>query len=462
MNIVTQNTANEQVSGTISCFIKKYGIRDLLEKCNARKEKGVAVLSIFLYLLQNVFADRSMYMQQKTGRYQESFSKNAYYRFLNSVKTNWQRFTTLLSARIINESLRPLTDEKRRDAFIIDDTLYSRTGYKKTELCSRVFDHAHMRYRKGFRLLTLGWSDGSSFMPINSCLLASPNEQNILGTTTAYDKRSLAGRRRQQARRKGTEVMIELLSAALKAGHRAKFVLFDSWFSAPRQIVEIKDMGLDTIAMVKLSSKVHYNYNGEWLSIKQIYSRNRKRPGRSKYLLSVNVLVGKDKPGEHSIPAKIVCVRNRNNHKDWLAILCTDTSLSEEEIIRIYGKRWDIEVFFKTCKSYLKLLTECHNLSYDALTAHVAVVFTRYMLLSLERRKDQDDRTIGELFLHRVDELADISFNHSLQLILVAMLDSICSVFHATEEQLSLFTAEFISRLPDYLKKSFLPLLHAV
>lgn len=75
MNIVAQNTANEQVSGTISCFVKNYGIRDLLEKCNARKEKGVAVLSIFLYLLQNVFADRSMYMQQKTERYQESFSK---------------------------------------------------------------------------------------------------------------------------------------------------------------------------------------------------------------------------------------------------------------------------------------------------------------------------------------------------------------------------------------------------
>ena len=59
-----------------------------------------------------------------------------------------------------------------------------------------------------------------------------------------------------------------------------------------------------------------------------------------------------------------------------------------------------------------------------------------------------------------VDEMADISFNHSLQLILVAMLDSICFVFHATEEQLSLFTAEFISRL-YYRKKPFLPLLHA-
>ena len=56
------------------------------------------------------------------------------------------------------------------------------------------------------------------------------------------------------------------------------------------------------------------------------------------------------------------------NKKDWIAFICTNPDLSEEEIIRIYGKRWKIEVFFKTRKSYLKLLTECHSLSYDALT----------------------------------------------------------------------------------------------
>ena len=93
-------------------------------------------------------------------------------------------------------------------------------------------------------------------------------------------------------------------------------------------------------------------------------------------------MVGKDNP----IPAKIVCVRNKANRKDWLAFICTDTTLSEEEIIRIYGKRWQIEVFFKTCKSMLNLIGECHSLSYDALTAHVAIVFTRYMLLAMEHK----------------------------------------------------------------------------
>ena len=56
------------------------------------------------------------------------------------------------------------------------------------------------------------------------------------------------------AQSKGTDVMIQLIDEAMKAGHKAKYVLFDSWFSNPHQIVQIKDKGLDTIAMVRISS----------------------------------------------------------------------------------------------------------------------------------------------------------------------------------------------------------------
>ena len=41
-------------------------------------------------------------------------------------------------------------------------------------------------------------------------------------------------------------------------------------------------------------------------NIKEIYYRNKKRRGKSKYLLTIGAMVGKENP----IPAKIVCVRN--------------------------------------------------------------------------------------------------------------------------------------------------------
>lgn len=174
---------------------------------------------------------------------------------------------------------------------------------------------------------------------------------------------SLAGKRRALSKMKGTKAMIELIKTALANGHKADYVLFDTWFSSPAQLIDIKSLGLDAIAMVKKSSKIRYIYDGKKLSISKIFGISKKRRGKSKYLLSVPVMVEKN---GIQIPAKIVCVRNKNNKKDWIAIISTNVDFSEEEIIRVYGKRWNIEVFFKTCKSTLNLVGECRSLSYDS------------------------------------------------------------------------------------------------
>ena len=424
-----------------------------MKKCNGTKEKGVPAISILRYKLGNIIVGRSMYMQQRTGSFREDFSKNTFYRFLNSSKTNWLRFTSLLAADIINNDIKELTDEVRKNVFIIDDSLFNRTSCKKTELGSKVFDHTSMNYKKGYRMLTLSWSDGNTLIPVNSCLLASSKESNIIGPTKAFDKRTLAGKRRKLAQTKAPEVMMTLLDTATTAGLSADYVLFDSWFANPTQITDIKSKGMDVIAMIKKSSRIKYEYCGEQLNIKEIYSRNKKRRGRSKYLLSIDVKIGKENP----IPAKIVCVRNKANRKDWLAFICTDTDLSEEEIIRIYGKRWQIEVFFKTCKSMLNLIGECHSLSYDALTAHTAIVFTRYMLLAMEQRQNEDQRTLGELFFFLVDEMADITFCRSLGILMDALKASLQEILKLSNEQISVFVADFESRLPEYLRNALHP-----
>ena len=451
MSSIPHKTENgNEIFDSATKFLKEFQVGKLLFQCNAGKMKGIPVMDIFRYLFCCIFSDRSMYMQRKTGVFEGGFCKNTVYRFLNNTKTNWQRFTTLLSARIINNFMKPLTSDNRKDVFIIDDSLFDRSRSCKTELLARVFDHCSMKYKRGYRMLTLGWSDGNSFVPVNHCLLSAAEDKNLLCEASSYDGRSLAGKRRRQSRRKATEVMLELIHMAQKSVLSAKYVLFDSWFSSPKVVAALKqELGLDTIAMVKKSSKIKYGYQDGRFNIKEIYSKNRKRRGRSKYLLSINVTVG-----EEEIPAKIVCVRNKSKKKDWLAILCTDTSLSEEEIIRTYGKRWDIEVFFKSCKSYLRLVKECRSTSYDALNAHTAIVFTRYMMLSVAQRRNTDDKTLCELFFCLMDELDDITFSQSMQIIMNALMDSVMEYFHITEQELEKFTASFIQRLPKYMQEA--------
>lgn len=450
MSILPQFSENSELSNSISSFFSKFKVGELLHKSNADKEKGVSAVKIFRYKLCNIFSDRSMYMQMQTGRFKEGFSKNTYYRFLNSAKTNWLKFTTLLAKTVI-DTIEPLTSEERVNAFIIDDSLFNRTSCKKTELGAKVFDHCDMRTKKGFRLMALLWTDGETSIPVNSCLLSSTNPEKILGAENVFDKRSIAGQRRKLAKTKGTTVMIELIKKALSVGLKADYVLFDTWFSAPAQLIDIKKLGLDAIAMIRKSSKVKYWYNGERLTINKIYGICKKRRGRSKYLLSINVEVEKD---GNRIPAKIVCVRNRNKKKDWIAIISTNTELSESEIIRVYGKRWNIEIFFKTCKSTLNLVSECHSISYDALTAHVAIVFTRYILLAYTGRQNTDLRSWGEIFFFLSDELADITFADAIHTLLQAVFESISVNFSYTEEQLDAFLSDFVFKLPKYMRES--------
>lgn len=52
---------------------------------------------------------------------------------------------------------------------------------------------------------------------------------------------------------------------------------------------------------------------------------------------------------------KIVFVVNRNNKSERLAVASSDTLLSDEEIIRIYEKRWAIKIFFKQLYLHLNL-----------------------------------------------------------------------------------------------------------
>lgn len=158
--------------------------------------------------------------------------------------------------------------------------------------------------------------------------------------------------------------------------------------------------------MVKKTHKMKFIHNDKVLSLTEIYKRSKKRRGHSKYILPVMVDVEKE---SKTIPAKVVYVRNRKIHNEYPCLISTNIEIDENEIIRIYGNHWINEVFFKVCKSYLRLAKECRSLSYDAVTAHVSIVFTRYMMLSVENRESKDERSLEELFLYFSVELADVT-----------------------------------------------------
>lgn len=450
MNNIPQNDAKENtIIKSITIFVKKYKVIAALKKANCYKKKGICVHDIFCYLLQLVYTGKSMYMSYQTESDKPKFGKDVVYRFLNSTYINWQTFLIYLAKTIIDTDLVNLTSEERINAIVVDDSFYGRLRSKSVELLANVNDHASKgnKYKRGFRMLTLAWTDGVTLLPLLFNLQSSENKKNrYCEMKENLNKNSNAYKRRKQAVSKMTDVMIEMLQTITRVGIPAKHVLFDSWFSYPVTIMRIFNLGLHTVGRLKNTTKIKYNFEGEKKTLSQIYKSKRKRPGKSKYLLSVMAEIYDSE--NNTLDVKIVFVRDRSNKKKWIAFISTDLSLSEEEIIALYGKRWSIEVFFKVCKSYLNLGKEFQGVSYDSMTAHTAIVMTRYMILAVENRNETDIRTIGELFFLTHDELQDVKFSEVLKVILEMLYESLQEDLFLTDEQISNFIDIFISKLP--------------
>ncbi len=163
-----------------------------------------------------------------------------------------------------------------------------------------------------------------------------------------------------------------------------------------------------------------------FLRLSELYGKLKKKRGRSKIKAQAIVTLSNGKQ------AKIIFV-SCDKKRGWLALLSTDLSLPNEEVIRLYGKRWDIEVFFKMCKQHLKLAKEIQIRNYDGLIAHTSLVIARYNMLSLYQRQCMDQRSFGELFRACNDEMTNLSFMVSLERIMRLALVNIRRLFDFTE-----------------------------
>ena len=453
------NTANDLRNSVDAAtrFINRFGIVKLLGDCGAYKDKGVPVRVILLYIFNLMFSPMSMYYQLKMGAFHEDFSKNTVYRFLGNIRMNWHLFMLRLSTIIIRHVVGLTEDKNNRYALLVDDTPLPKCG-KAMELVSRYFNHVTMGYDFGYRVLTLAWTDGVTIIPVRYSLLASSYDEKVRGRIRDdIDGRTLGARIRKLARTSMNDLTVRFACEAVKAGIPASIIAFDSWFAVPRTISRLmKEAELTVIARLKTNSKQHYEYNGKMINIKALYTMSNKRRGKAAWKLSVNVnlLVKEKNKIIERIPVKLVYLPNRANTKEWICILSTDTEMEENEIIRQYGKRWNIECMFKCSKQYLRFGKDFQSPSFETQNAQVAIAFTRYMMIAIEQRESEDYRSCGELFMLFYTELQDITFIQSLSIIVALFKDGMKNLLGVTEEQIQAVVDYVVSALPGYLQRA--------
>ena len=413
--MIYQNTELENTRNQFSNAINQLKIGKLLRSSNITKNCGVPAYDVFQFLLLLVFQGKNLFRFLNSKHKDQAVSKNTYYRFLNETSYNWMKFLLLLAAKV-TAAFDRLTRPERVKVLVLDDSVIKRNRSKKVELLARVYDHVEHKFQRGFTLLTLGWSDGYSFIPVGFNMLSSASKSNrYQESSDGIDHRTNGYKTRKESMLAKTEAAVLLIQRALNAGIRADYVLMDTWFTTEPMIKEVLAEGLEVIGMVK-QLKQRYNYKGRAYTLPRLRKFVRFNGAR-------NIFGSLCVTTKNGIPVKIVFVRNRNKKSECLYLLSTDCSLSDAEIVRIYGNRWSIECFFKASKSFMKLGTEFQGRSYDAMVSHTTIVFTRYILLEWIRRNRNDQKTYGELFFMFCDDIQDMDLTNALQELMTLFTD---------------------------------------
>ena len=406
-NIVSSLKKSAKNIDKIAQLGKKLIPASLLSKCGFTKEKGLSCKTIMTDMLLLAFENKSLY--QKAGKDKEmNGNLKTYYRFLENAKHHWEKLLYEVAEKVVFEFSK-LTDHSRH-VLVIDDSLYERPCSKKVEMVAWQFDHANHAHKIGFRFLTVGWADGYSFIPLRFRLVSSRKTQTV---PDDYDKRTLAYRRRADALKKMTDSAIEFLEKAKSLG--AQYVTCDSWFSTPKAIQQIKDLGYDVVSHIK-SNYIYCFDNGLH---KADYIQRHLEKGKEWCDLSgakninpnIEVLGSAKvtfKKGNDPIRLLFCVLKKSKNPKEVAIIACTDIELSAVEILELYAKRWSIEVFFKTCKGFLGFEDDSRALNYDTLVASKTICLLRYILITYNQRFDEDHRTFSEMFYLFCDSIEDM------------------------------------------------------
>ena len=204
----------------------------------------------------------------------------------------------LPAVKVISAFAR-LTRPERVNVLILDDSVIKRNRSKKAELLARVYDHVEHKF------LTLGWSDGYSFIPTGFNLLSSASENNRYNEVSDnIDHRTNSYKFRKSSMMHKTDAAIQLIRNALTVGIKADYVLMDTWFTTEPMLKNILDIGIHAIGMVK-QLKQRYTYNGRQYTL----------PGLKKFVDfsgAGNIFGSLIITTKTGIPVKIVFVRNRN------------------------------------------------------------------------------------------------------------------------------------------------------
>jgi len=174
--------------------------------------------------------------------------------------------------------------------------------------------------------------------------------------------------------------MLGELQQLLPSGFQV-YVLFDSWYAANRLLTFCRRQGWHVVCAIKSNRKLDDQKLSQWPQAlrHQRYQRVQltATDGRQRLYL-VRPVQGRLHQLSFDVCVLISKRHPRDKHPKYF--LCTDLSLSAQQILSIYQKRWPVEVDNFYVKQHLGL-ADFRVQSYEATEKWFAIVFLAFVFL---------------------------------------------------------------------------------
>lgn len=373
-------------------------------------------------------------------KHQIEAGKDTFYRLKNNPGICWRMVLWLFATKFKTLTNRSSCENTGLRCMVFDDTLLAKTG-KCIEKVSRVWDHVAQKAVLGFKLLLMGYWDGTSFIPLDFSLHREPgkNKEKPFGlkkkeTRKQYKKKRKKGspsyERAVEADMSKIDCAIKMFKRAIGLGFIVDYVLMDSWFTCEafvNAVLAVKKQTVHLIGMYKIA-KTKFLYQGTMYT----YSQIRNLTGKAKRCRKLGLyyteaeVVFKDKT------VRLFFSKQGKNGK-WKVLLCTNTQLSFIQMIEIYQTRWTIEVFFKESKQLLRL-GKCQSNDFDAHIADATITMIQHILLTMRYRVENYESMTG-LFSEAKEAAVQQRLNQRLWGLFIELLQIIEALLVGIDEQ---------------------------
>lgn len=251
---------------------------------------------------------------------------------------------------------------------ILDDSKKQKHG-KKMEAVRWIHDPVSGRSIKGHQYVTAVLRFGGQVIPWGVRLYLKKEDAALLG----------------QPFKKTTQLAADLIDEFHPPEGVQVRVLFDSYYLCPTVVKVCRKKGYRFVSTLKSNRNLYKN--GRKLKVgaygHSLFGRRRRQTCRIKktggWVDYTSVDAGWIKVSD--LGQLHVVFSRKNGDKKILGIVTDDPNMLAGQMIRMYDKRWRIEVFFKDGKQLLGL-GQYQNVSAEAAVTHLHLVCFAYALLT--------------------------------------------------------------------------------